>query len=95
MVGSVEMITGQDLRDSRDKFGLGLRDVARFYLCCGREVTVARISQIECESAVSRKVARKHDRALKAAVEWRKRMNRVGSKIDALRRDFAYDLQRS
>ncbi len=87
------MVTGQELRDSRDKFGLGLRDVAGFYLCCGSEVTVARISQIECESGVSRKVARKYERALKAAVEWHKRMNRVNSKIAALRRDFAYDIR--
>lgn len=88
------MITGQQLRDSRDKFGLGLRCVARFYLCCGHEVTIARISQIECGPVVSPKVARKYGRALKAAVEWHKRVNRVTSKIDAMRRDFAYDLQK-
>lgn len=87
------MITGQQLRDSRENFGLGLRDVARFYLCCGHEVTIARISQIECSPAVSRKVARKYGRVLKAAVEWHKRMNKVTSKIDAMRRDLAYELQ--
>ena len=61
-------------------------DVARFY---HGGVTEARISQLESAPLVSGRVEREYLRAIVAAVEWRRRLKKVGELVGAEAEEFA------
>ncbi len=83
------MREGKELRLRRKSAGLRLADLARFYLSsAGHPVRIARVSQIETGPAVSRKVEFKYRRALVAAVEWKRRMDKIDTKVAGASREF-------
>ena len=74
------------LRKEREKAGLLLREVGQFYGAHG--ATVGRICQIESAPDLSAKVEWKYRRALAAAVEWKRKLDEVGTTVAAARKEF-------